>query len=212
MCFTDNMKIVFMKRSALPILLGLFLFALSISPVFAQNAVPGAGVVSSQLEQLREKRHEFREFKKDARERVGIGKAASGAAGLRQKAVEAIKTAFENILSRFDAALLRLDKIANRIAARIDKLNSKGVDTSAAKAALLNAEKSGAAAKQAIDKAKSDVSAIDTTSTVKDAVHSAVASVKAAKGSLMSYQKALVLAVRNLKAASGLREGSESGK
>ncbi len=204
----DKIKNVLMKKSALSLLLGFPLFFLTLAPVYAQNSLQNAGFKTT-LQEVKERRQELRQ---NVREKVEIGKAASAAAGLKAKAVTAIKAAFEKILSRFDAALVRLDKISNRIATRIDKLNAKGVDTSAAKTALLSAESAGASAKQAIDKAKADVAAIDTTSTVKDAVHASLASVKAAKESLKSYQKALVLAVRNLKAASGLREGSESGK
>ncbi len=197
-----------MKRSALSIALGLPLFVLTLTPVYAQNSLQNSGFKTT-LQEVKERRQELRQ---DIRENVEINKAGSAAAGLKAKAVEAIKTAFERILSRFDAALVRLDKISNRMATRIDKLTAKGVDTSAAKAALLSAENSGAAAKAAIDKAKADVAAIDPSSSVKDAVHAALASVKAAKDSLKSYQKALVLVVRDLKSASGLKEGSESGK
>jgi len=203
------MKVSLMKRTAPTLFLGLLFFVLTLTPVYAQNSLQNAGLKTT-LQEVKEKRQELRKEIRDRR--VEIGKVASAAAGIKAKSVEAVKVAFEKILSRFDAALVRLDRISNRIATRIDKLNAKGLDTSAAKAALLSAEKSGAAAREAIDKAKSDVAAIDTTSTVKDAVRAALSSVKVAKESLKSYQKALVLALGNLKAASSLREGSESGK
>lgn len=208
-------KSYWMRKPALLILLAASLFIFSLSPVLAQSTSSGEpGGIRTRLELLREKREQFRETKQSVKSRIGINsKIASGAAGLRQKTVDGIKAAFENILSRFDAALLRLDNIANRMATRIDKLKAKGVDTVAAQAALVQAETAGANAKQAIDKAKLDIRAIDASSTtVKDVVHSAVNSVKAAKAALKSYQVALVLALRNLKSAQGLREGSTGAK
>ena len=204
-----------MKKSALLILLVVSLFAFSLTPVFAQSTFGEEnGGVRARLEVLREKREEFRQLKQDIKSQVGLnGKVASEAAGIRQKTVSGIKAVFENILSRFDAALLRLDNIANRIASRLDKLSAGGVNTSAAQAALLNAENLGASAKKSIDKAKLDVAAIDASSaTVRDAVHTAVASVKSAKTALQSYQKSLVTALRNLKAVNNSKEGSSGAK
>lgn len=205
-----------MKKSALLILLAGSIFAFSLTPVFAQSSFgEERGGVSARLEMLREKRQEFRqEIRQNVKSQVGLnGKLASGAAGLKQKTVSGIKAVFENILSRFDAALLRLDKIANRIASRIDKLSAGGVSTSAAQTALINAENLGANAKKSIDKAKSDVAAIDATSTtVRDAVHIAVGSVKEAKTALQAYHKSLVSVLRNLKAVNKPKEGSQSAE
>jgi hypothetical protein len=204
-----------MKRSALLILLAASLFVFSLTPVFAQSSLGEEhDGIRARLEVLREKREDFREVKQDIKSRVGLtGKVASEAAGLRQKTVSGIKVVFENILSRFDAALLRLDKIANRIASRFDKLSAGGVNTSVAQAALLNAENLGASAKKSIDKAKSNVAAIDASSTtVRDAVHTAVASVKEAKVALQAYQKSLVSALKNLKAVNNSKEGSSGAK
>lgn len=204
-----------MKKSALLTLLSVSIFAFSLTPVFAQSSSgESRGGVSARLEQLRENREEFRQVKQDIKSQIGLnGKVASEAAGLRQKTVSAIKVVFENILSRFDAALLRLDNIASRIASRLDKLSAVGVNTSVAQTALINAESLGANAKKSIDKAKSDVAAIDASSTtVRDAVHKAVASVKDAKTALQAYHKSLVSAFKNLKAVNNSKEGSQGAK
>ncbi len=204
-----------MKKSALLILLVVSIFAFSLTPVFAQSTFGEEnGGVRARLEVLREKREEFRQLKQNVKSQVGLnGKVASEAAGIRQKTVSGIKAVFENILSRFDTALLRLDNIANRIASRLDKLSAGGVNTSAAQAALLNAENLGASAKKSIDKAKSDVAAIDASSaTVRDAVHTAVASVRDAKVALQSYHKSLVTALRNLKSLNNSKEGSSGAR
>lgn len=204
-----------MKKSALPILLAVSLFVFSLTPVFAQGSLSGEqGGIRSRLEQLREKRAELHEIKQNVISRVGMnGRVASEAAGLRQQTVDGIKIVFENILSRLDAALSRLDNIANRIASRIDKLTAKGVNTSVVQAALLNAENTGANAKKVIDKAKADVAAINSSSTtVSDAVHIAVASVKEAKVALQGYQKSLVSVLKNLKVVNNSNEGSSGAK
>lgn len=200
-----------MKKSALPILLAVSIFAFSLTPVFAEN-LPGG--IQARLEQLRQNREKLQEIRQDIKSDVGLrNSVASGTAQLRQRAVDTIKTVFVAILSRFDAALLRLDNIASRMASRIDKLTARGINTSAAQAALLQAETAGANAKQAIDKAKADVGAIDSSSTtVRQAVQVAVNSVKAAKSALKVYQTALVSVLKDLKAAAGLKEGSTSAK
>lgn len=204
-----------MKKSALLVLLVASLFVFSLTPVFAQSSSGEEhGGIRARLETLREKREELREFKQDIKSQIGLnGKVASEAAGLRQKVVINIKAVFENILLRFDVALLRLDNIANRIATRIDKLSASGVNTSAAQTALLNAENAGASAKKAIDKAKLDVASIDASSTtVRDAVHSALASVKDAKLALQAYQKSLIAVLKNLKIVGNSKEGSQGAK
>ena len=109
--------------------------------------------------------------------------------------------------------MARLDKIAQRIATRIDKLKARGVDTSSAESALLAAETKGLAAAAAIENAQAQIDAIDPTSaSVRDAVHSARDAIGSAKKAVGEYHKALVSAIRNLKAAHDLREGTESAE
>lgn len=159
-------------------------------------------------EKYQQRKEEFRQRRENLRERVATRQAVS-----RQKVIERIKIVFGNILDRLDKALARLDKIAERIATRIDKLKEKGVDTSAAEAKLADAEVMGAAAAGAISDAKLKVEQIDSSSlAVKDAVHAASEAVKGAKAALFDYHKALVAALRELKASRDLREGTESAQ
>lgn len=158
-------------------------------------------------EKYQQRREKFRQSRENLRERVATRQAAS-----RQKVIERIKVVFGNILDRLDKALARLDKIAERIATRIDKLKEKDVDTSAAEAKLADAEVAGAAAAGAISDAKLKVEQIDSSATVKDAVHAASEAVKGAKAALFSYHKALVAVLRELKASRDLREGTESAQ
>ena len=164
---------------------------------------------SARLEELREKRDEkigeLREKRAELKERI-----ATRQAELRLRVIERIKKVFSKILARLEAALARLDKIEQRIATRIDKLKDKGVDTIAAEQQLEEAESMGAAAAQAIDDAQAAIDAIDPeSSTVRDGVHAARDAQRGAKQALKNYHKALVEAIRELKAARELREATE---
>ncbi|OGD98133.1 hypothetical protein A3A49_01625 [Candidatus Curtissbacteria bacterium RIFCSPLOWO2_01_FULL_38_11b] len=187
--------------------------------VFAQTGE----TVQDRLENVRENRLEILGRQKQKRENIRENvqetrqdireKVATKQAELRAKVVERIKNVFSKILRRLNAALVRLDKIAQRVATRIDKLKARGVDTSAAEAALLNAEGKGSAAAVSIENAQVQIEVIDpTSSTVRDAVHAARAAVGGAKDALKAYHKALVLAIRELKSAHDLREGTESAE
>ena len=156
------------------------------------------------LERLQEKQQELKGKRQDLKEKI-----ATKQAELRQRTVARIKSVFTRILKRYNAALARLDKIADRIATRIDKLNARGVNTSAASARLTEAEGLATTAAQAIADAQAQVSAIDENSaTVKDAVHTAVAAMRSTKKALCDYHKGLVAAIRELKAAAALKEGT----
>ena len=210
------------KEIFLPFLLA-FLVSLTVYSlcsaglVFAQNGE----TVSGRLENVRQKRQEILERQREKRQDISENiqqrrqdireKIATKQAQLRERAVSRIKSVFSKILRRYNAALIRLDKIAGRIATRIDKLKARGVDTSAAEAALLNAESKGSAAAVAIDNAQAQIDAIDPSSlTVKDAVHVARNAISDAKRALREYHKALVDAITKLKASRDLREGTQS--
>lgn len=209
-----------MKKILLPLFLTLFLCILSSSIVFAEPANTSATNAEEKLQELRLKREELKKqnqerqeqrittVRDDFKERV-----ATKQAEVRQKVVERIKTIFTKILKRFNAALARLDKIAERIASRIDKLKNRGVDTSKAETALAGAESLGAKAASAISDAQVKIDAIDAQSaSVVDAVHAARSAVQSVKQALFDYHKGLVAAIRELKAANVLREGTNSAQ
>ena len=202
----------------LPILLSIILFGVAESS-YAQTGGEDRGTIQDHLmmmrekrldirEKIEEKRQEFSAKREDLRENIATRQAQN-----RQRAVERIKTVFGKILVRADAALVRLDKIADKIASRIDKLKAKGVNTSSAEAKLAQAEAMGAAAANAINDAKLKVEAIDSSSSsVRDAVHAASQAVRDAKKALFDYHKALVAVLRELKASIDLREGTNGAK
>lgn len=208
------------KEIFFPLLLAVFISASVISScaaslVFAEDTMR----VEERLDKVRERRHEIIDRQKEKRENTQERrqdvreKIATKQAQLREISVEKIKSVFSKILQRLNAALARLDNIAKRIATRIDKLKARGVDTASAEAALLNAESKGSAAAVAIENAQAQIDAIDPSSTtVKDAVHSAKNAIGGAKQALKSYHKALVEAIKNLKAAHDLREETGSAE
>src|SRR3989344_3764098 len=81
--------------------------------------------VSDKLKQMRQIRQEkienLREKKKEIRENI-----ATKQAEIKERVVGRIKEIFSMMLKRHNAALERLDKIAERIASRIDKLKARG--------------------------------------------------------------------------------------
>src|SRR3989344_7212265 len=86
--------------------------------VYAENSTSAEG----RLEEFREKRQEIRDQHKEKRETVRENvsakrgdireKIATKQAELRQRTVAKIKCVFSKILARLNAALARLDKIA----------------------------------------------------------------------------------------------------
>ncbi len=187
----------------------IFIFLSSLAPVFAigENLGRPHENALDNLMQLRKKREEFRINQENKREnfqgqRQDLGeKIATKEAQARQRIVDRIKKIFSVILRRYQAALTRLDKIANRIALRVDKLKAEGVNTANAEAKLSAAESQGATASAAINSAKAKIDAIDSSSsTVRDAVMAAKSAVGDAKNALKAYHKALIETIRELRA------------
>lgn len=204
-------------------LLPLFVILLAVFSfdAFAISNDQSVGKMGERLEELRLKRQEIRDRNlekrqvlqenfKEKRENLQENREAKKEQ-FKGEAATRIRNAFAVILRRYNAALLRLDKISERLASRIDKLKAKGVDTSKAEADLASAEAAGAEAQAAIDAAQTAVDSIDTSSgDVRSVVSAAKDAVKNAKESLKKYHKALVLVTRDLKASADLR--SEEGE
>lgn len=137
------------------------------------------------------------ERKQDVRERI-----ATRTAQLREERIARLKKVFERILDRFRAALDRLDKIVAKIERRMDKLDARGVDTSAARAQLAACANKKSLAEAAIDDSKAKVAAIDPASTtVREAVGVAVDALHSSKKALRDYHKCLVDVTKTLKAS-----------
>lgn len=195
----------------------LFLFLLSLTSVSAigqgrevREAVKTRieekrATIQQRVEELREHREDlkeqrllqFREIQATRRAEI-----ASKVAELKTLVVEKIKAVFARILERMASALDRLDKIVAKINSRIAKLKEKGVDTTAAEAAVAACSEEKIAASTAIDSAKAKIAAIDSTSTqVRNAVHTANTAMRSGKRALQNYHKCLVSVIRTLRAS-----------
>lgn len=147
--------------------------------------------------ELEEKREEVKDEMKERRD------------GARDKAVENIKNRLskfiDKLIERFSAAISRLEKLADRIASRIVKMEAEGIDVSKAKSLLSEARvkiEVAASSTAAIKVKALEFQSSDTATTtadlrlnyeaVKDAVEQAKSDIKAAHA-------ALVDVVNNLK-------------
>jgi len=133
-------------------------------------------------------------------------------AELKEKRLEIVNKRFTYISRHLNAYLERLDKIADKIVRRIEKLKARGVDTSKAQAKLDESKVLSDAAKAAIDKAIVDAQSVSGSADVKAATEKATASIHDAKNALKAYHKKLVEAIRELKASRELREGTGSAE
>lgn len=139
-------------------------------------------------------------------------RVASKQADLRQDHIKRLKQVFTNILGRFRAALSRLDKIVDKLEARINKLNDMGVNTTNASAKLASCNAKKTAAEAAIDASVAEIAEIDETSTnARGTVHTSVDALKRAKGAIRDYHKCLVDVTRMLR-ASYPKEGTGSAQ
>ncbi len=172
-------------------------FALALI-IFSSGVSATVGSFNSTNVPLRDKKVEV---KAEIRE-----KEASRRAELKDKIKKNVTKRLSTIDRNLNAYLLRLDKISGKIESRIKKLGEKGVNTSKAEAKLAEAKLLQVKAKGAIDKAASDTLAVVDRTTLD----TALASIKDAKNALFAYHKGLVETLRELKAASALREGSKS--
>ena len=175
----------------------MLVFALALI-IFSSGVSATVGSFNSTNVPLRDKKVEV---KAEIRE-----KEASRRAELKDKIKKNVTKRLSTIDRNLNAYLLRLDKISGKIESRIKKLGEKGVNTSKAEAKLAEAKLLQVKAKGAIDKAASDTLAVVDRTTLD----TALASIKDAKNALFAYHKGLVETLRELKAASALREGSKS--
>lgn len=199
------------------LVLSAFIFTLAVSPVVAHlEEDDQSDETMHNLEQLRQKRQEERLGLQEKREEIQQrrqevkDKVQERLDEVKQNIAIRIKSIFGVFVRRLNAAQARLDKIAERIASRIDKLKAKGVDTTVMEQALANAEVKGAQSAQAIQEATATIEAIDTASMgARDSMKEAKEAVHGAKAALKEYHRALVATIRLLKASSALRESTQ---
>ena len=201
-----------MKKLLLSPILVLVISFFTVSVVFAETPRTATGGahgnfgldlrqrVDARLTQLQERKEELRE------------KAASRAGEFREKRKGIVKGFLTKALEKLTKVVARLDRIAEKIQARINKLKDKGVDVSSMQAGLDGCADSKTAALAAIDAAKLKVEAISDSGDRDGTAKAAHGVVKTAREAVFSYHKCLVGVLRQLKAAAYLREGTESAK
>ena len=194
------------KKLLLPILV--IFISLAFFANFANKSVQaeaGANIPNGKV-QTRDIRGDVREKRQDLKDN-----SATRQAELKQRVIKRIKKVFGQILARFSAALGRLNKISDKIQSRIKKLKEKGVDVSNAQSMLDSCKAKRSAAEAAIVDAKSKVSAIDPgSSTVRQAVQTAVDAMHSAKKTIGDYHKCLTDVTRTLRVTS--KEASNEAK
>jgi len=169
--------------------------------VSADDQSTRGGRFAEKREQIAQKRQELVQRAQEKREEIQ-SRIATRQANIKERVINNIKRIFGQILDRMMAALNRLDKIVARIESRIAKLKTRGVNTTAAEAALAACADEKTAAAGAINDAKSKVAALDPASvTVRDAVQQANGSVRLAKRAVQDYHKCLVNVIRTLRAS-----------
>lgn len=183
------------KRGFFASILSLLVFG-NFLLVFAQTPTTQSGDIRRDFGELRmDRRGQVIKKLEEIKERV-----ASKTAVQRARTVDRIKKIFDKITGRYESALGRLDKIVAKLQTRINKLKEKGVNTSAAEAALSTCLAKKSEAQAAITDARSKVAVIDSSSTnVRESVKISVEALHSAQRALRSYHKCLVEVTRTLK-------------
>lgn len=199
-------KIVRQVKKLLTVsLISLFAVFLSINVVFATDSVVG-----TRFEQFREKMQEKRDKLEQKRSELKE-KMASKQAELREKRRGFIRETLLKIIKHLVNAQNRLNKIADKIANRLEKVKARGVDTTAWQASLESCRSHNSSVDAAIAAAKAKVEAIDVSVTeFNGSVREARDSILAARRELNSYRACLVDVMRQINLSRDLREASES--
>ena len=177
-----------------------------------------------QLEKQKEMREEtknridtLRDEAKDRRENASTSRATTTREERKENRVdermqrqrEIIKAHFTKMMRRLDAAVLRLEKLAARMDTRIDKLTAKGVDMTKAKEKMTIARGKIADAKQAIADARTAADALVNSEKPKELFGDIRKLIKKAEQTVKDAHRALVEALREIKASAGLRDGDD---
>jgi exonuclease VII small subunit len=120
---------------------------------------------------------------------------------LREDAVRRIKAFMARILRRFDAAIVRLEKVADRIEARIEKLEAKGFVLSEASQLLVAARGEVKAASKAIDEVRATIDSVLDSDQPRESFGAVREALSEAKQSIKNAHRALVKSVRAIKSS-----------
>lgn len=164
----------------------------------------------------REERRETRvERREEIRDRLKV-KRVELKERFEEKRKELKDKRFERVVERFQRiaqirreALARLEALADKIQARIDKLEAAGVDVSAMQAGLDLCEATKLGANAAIDETENSSAAIDFDAAgAKGVAQSQVAAIRKSNGALKSYHTCLVNVIKSAPKAEGEGAGT----
>lgn len=119
-----------------------------------------------------------------------------------------IKQIAERTIKRLSAAVLRLEKLSDRLESRLDKLSAGGVDVSKSKELLAAARAKIAEAKAGIDEAKAEIETALSSESPKEAFQKVREITGAANEKLKEAHKALVSAISSASAKGGLKKAT----
>ena len=134
---------------------------------------------------------------------------ATAAARVSTVRKERIRLHWGTMVTRIEAAMVRLDRLITRMETRIGiiKASDTGIDTSVPEKDIADAKVLLSKAKAALDTAKGQLEGVLASETPKEAFSTVIDSVQGIKKSLTEVHKLLVHAIGAIK---GLRVGQES--
>ncbi len=198
-----------------------------VEPAVRPAVAPLRERAEASLDALRAKREEVREVRSDdkkkleekrdlLRERTGervastsIEARAERVAKLEEKTRERAKAFAKRALERLSVATDRLSSLADRMDSRVTKLEESGYNLSKAKTLLAETRTHVAKAKTSIEEAKAKVDAATESGTAtKESLAAVKDIVKTVETTVKDAHRALVLALREIKAGVSVRTNS----
>ena len=162
------------------------------------KGLPPKEALKKRLEVQVEMRKERQDFRADAKERIATfkEKAQERREELKKKIGEARANAVEKIfvrtLDRFADAIERLEKLADRIESRLNKLSSDGTDTSALQVLLEKARGSLGEARATLEIAQKKYDEMINSTEPKSSFEAVKLAIRDTKEKIKSAHKALV--------------------
>lgn len=200
-----------MKKFLATLVFSLVFVLAATSQVGAVNTLNFAGSPSANFETKLRANVSGQVAKKLAKVKTEVReKVASQAAQFREKRKGVVKDRLTKVLNHLDNVAQRLDVIAEKIQARINKLKEKGVDVASMQVALDGCGTTKSALAAAITDSKTKVALVTDNGDADGSARAALASVKSAFESGKNHHKCLVAVIVILR-ASAPKEATSNG-
>lgn len=164
--------------------------------------------VKSRLERLQAQRQEIEDKVKERRAaKPAAGDRVEKVRGEAQKRLESkradrVRSSVKKMVVRFEAAINRLDNLAGRVSARLDRLAQGGKDVSASRTALDSAKAKIESAKTKLAETKAALEMVADSEKPQEDFENAKAKLNEVKTAVKEAQAALVDVVNSIKGAS----------